>query len=95
MKSKYYVGNLAWETTDDQIVEVFVDSGFDVVDVKTITDRETGRSRGFCFVTLDIEDGGKDPLDLMGDKKLLGRKLRISEAREKKDRGFKDTRTYD
>jgi len=80
-----YVGNLPWDTTEEQLSELFVSYG-EVISSKIITDRETGRSRGFGFVEMDdIEEAIKE----MDGKEVGGRPLKVNEAREKTqgDRG--------
>jgi RNA recognition motif-containing protein len=80
--SKLYVGNLPFNCTEDQIREFFSQAG-DVSSVKIITDRETGKSRGFCFV--EMEDATNALNDLNG-KDFEGRKITVSEAREREER---------
>ncbi|HMA65612.1 MAG TPA: RNA-binding protein, partial [Chitinispirillaceae bacterium] len=82
MASKLYVGNLPFNCTEDQIREFFSQAG-DVSSVKIITDRETGKSRGFCFV--EMEDGSNAVNDLNG-KDFGGRNITVSEAREREQR---------
>ena len=82
MASKLYVGNLPFSATEDEIRDFFSTVG-DVQSVKIITDRDTGRSRGFCFVEMDNADSAIT--DLNG-KELSGRKLTVSEAREREQR---------
>jgi cold-inducible RNA-binding protein len=81
--SKLYVGNLPFSTNEDEIRDFFSTVG-DVQSVKIITDRDTGRSRGFCFVEMDNADSAITELN---GKELSGRKLTISEAREREHRG--------
>jgi len=80
--SKLYVGNLPFSATEDEIRDFFSTVG-DVQSVKIITDRDTGRSRGFCFVEMDNADSAIT--DLNGQE-LSGRKLTVSEARERERR---------
>lgn len=82
MASKLYVGNLPFNCTEDQIREFFSQAG-DVSSVKIITDRETGKSRGFCFV--EMEDATNAINDLNG-KDFNGRNITVSEAREREQR---------
>jgi RNA recognition motif-containing protein len=77
-----YVGNLPFNSTEDQIRELFSTVG-DVDSVKIITDRETGRSRGFCFVEMENAEGAISGLN---GKDLDGRKITVSEAREREPR---------
>ena len=78
---KIYVGNLSYQTTDEQLKEFFSDCG-QVDDVRVIKDRDTGRSKGFGFVTFDSSDAMQASLS-KNDTELDGRQLRVNEAREK------------
>jgi len=79
MTKKYYVGNLPWSATEDDVEELFSQNG-NVISVKLINDRETGRPRGFGFVEIENPEG---VLDLNG-KDFQGRELRINDAIDKK-----------
>ena len=79
---KIYVGNLPWRTTDDELKDYFGSYGT-VNSVAIITDRETGRSRGFAFVEMDDEGADKAIREVDG-KELAGRPLRVNEALERK-----------
>lgn len=85
MKNKLYVGSLAWATDSDGLQKAFEVYG-EIVEAKVITDRDTGRSRGFGFVTFANEDDAEKALEMDGAE-LDGRQLRVSEARERNDRG--------
>jgi RNA recognition motif-containing protein len=80
--SKLYVGNIPFNATEDQIKETFSQFG-EVHSVKIITDRESGRSRGFCFVEMENANAAIEGLN---GKEMGGRKLSVSEAREKEKR---------
>ncbi|HLV30612.1 MAG TPA: RNA-binding protein [Chitinispirillaceae bacterium] len=84
MTSKLYVGNLPFSVTEDQIRELFSQVG-EVDSVKIITDRETGRSRGFCFVEMDNAD---EAISALNGKDFGGRNLTVSEAREKENKQY-------
>ena len=78
---KLYVGNLPYSATDDALRAVFAEHGT-VESAVVITDRETGRSRGFGFVEMD--DAGADAaLSALDGKDMDGRALRVNEARER------------
>jgi RNA recognition motif-containing protein len=81
---KLYVGNLPWQTDDDQLRDFFSEYG-DVQSATVITDRDTGRSRGFGFVEMD--DGADKALSEANGKDLGGRPLKVSQARERERRG--------
>jgi len=82
---KLYVGNLPWSTTDADLEEMFAGIG-GVQSARVITDRETGRSRGFGFVEMAQAEGQRAIEELNG-KDLGGRALRVNEANEQKPRG--------
>ncbi len=81
---KIYVGNLPWNTTDADLEAMFTDIGA-VTSARVITDRDTGRSRGFGFVEMSGEDGQRAIAELNGNQ-IEGRALRINEANEQKPR---------
>lgn len=78
---KLYVGNLPWSTNEAELRQMFEPMG-EVHSVALITDRETGRSRGFGFVELDDEAAEKAMSELNG-KDMGGRALRVNEAQDK------------
>lgn len=82
---KIYVGNLPWSTTEADLRDLFSRYG-DVHSAAVITDRETGRSRGFGFVELDGNDADNAIAELDG-RDFGGRSLRVNEAREKRGGG--------
>ena len=84
MAKKLYVGNLSFSSTEDQVREYFAQFG-EVLSVKIISDRATGRSRGFCFVEMENADAAMNELN---GKEFDGRKLMINEAREREQRPF-------
>ncbi len=82
---KIYVGNLAFETTQSEVNELFSQHG-EVNDVTLITDRETGRSRGFCFVEMRNEQNARDAIGALDGAELGGRHIKVNEARPREDR---------
>jgi hypothetical protein len=84
-----YVGNLPFTATEEEVAELFAAFGA-VEKVKIVTDRETGRPRGFCFVTLADTSRVKEAADAVDGQELGGRPLRVNpaEPREKKPGGF-------
>ncbi len=80
---KLYVGNMAFSTTADSLRDAFSQFG-DVQDVVIITDRETGRPRGFGFVTMS-DDDARAAMNGLNGKEVDGRTLNVNEAREKTD----------
>lgn len=86
MSTNIYVGNLGFSVTGDQLQELFTEFG-EVVSVNIITDRDTGRSRGFGFVEMaDGADAAK-AIEGLNGKELDGRDLTVNEARPREDRG--------
>jgi RNA recognition motif-containing protein len=84
MSKKLYVGNLAFSATADDLRDAFSEFG-EVVSASVISDRDTGRSRGFGFV--EMSDGGDQAIEAMNGKDLQGRTLTVNEARPREDRG--------
>jgi len=82
---KIYVGNLSWSSSEDDVREHFAGIG-EVHSVAVITDRETGRSRGFGFIEMDDSDAERAISELDG-KELGGRPLRVNEAQERQRGG--------
>jgi len=84
MAKKLYVGGLAWATTDDSLRDAFSKAGT-VVSASVITDRMTGKSRGFGFVEMEDADSQK-AIEMWDGKELDGRRLRVNEARPLSER---------
>jgi len=78
MKKKLYVGNLSFQTTEAEVKELFGQSG-PVETVRIITDRDTGRSKGFGFV--EMEDGADHAIAQLNGRDFNGRALTVNEAR--------------
>ena len=85
MAKTIYVGNLPFSATEDQVRETFAKHG-NVLSVKLISDRETGRPRGFGFVEMEVAEADAAVQELNG-KDFGGRTLRVNEARERENRG--------
>jgi len=79
MSKKLFVGGLSWGTTDDGLHQAFERFG-EIVEAKVITDRETGRSRGFGFVTFAGDEGAISAVSEMNGAQLDGRTIRVNEA---------------
>jgi len=79
---KLYVGNMSFDTSEGTLRDTFAAFG-DVEEVAVITDRETGRPRGFAFVTMRDEAAGRAAIDGLNGKDLDGRTLKVNEARAK------------
>ncbi|MGZ3419393.1 MAG: RNA recognition motif domain-containing protein [Polyangiales bacterium] len=87
MSSRIYVGNLSFDTDKEGLRAAFSQDNREVVDVHVVTDRETGRSRGFGFVTMGSADQAKAAITAMDGSLLDGRPLRVREAEERPARG--------
>ena len=82
MNNKLFVGNLGFDVTENDLQDFFAPFG-GVTDVNLITDRASGRSRGFAFVTMANPDSAQAALGGSAGKVLKGRELKVSEARER------------
>ena len=80
-----YVGNLSFETTEADLREAFQTYG-EISSARIITDRETGRSRGFGFVEITNEESARKAIEGVNLKEIAGRSVTVNEARPKQDR---------
>jgi RNA recognition motif-containing protein len=85
MSTKLYVGNLPYTTTQEQLSELFGKHG-EVVEVALITDRETGRSKGFGFVTMATAEGAQQAIQRLNGTSFDNRTLTVNEARPREER---------
>ncbi len=83
MGKRLYVGNLSYETTEESLRHAFSKGGSTVLEVQMMADRETGRSRGFCFVETKTDADARAAIDEMEGSTLDGRNITVSEARER------------
>ena len=86
MGKKLFVGGLSWGTDDNGLHDAFSRFG-EITEAKVITDRETGRSRGFGFVTFEDISSADEAIKEMDGTDLDGRTIRVSEAQEQRPRG--------
>jgi RNA recognition motif-containing protein len=86
MAKKLFVGGLSWDTTDDGLRQAFASFG-EITEAKVITDRDTGRSRGFGFVTFTQDEDAKKAISQMDGTSLDGKTIKVNEAQEKSPRG--------
>ena len=86
MSKKLYVGNLPFTATEDELRTLFERHG-SITSVNVITDRETGRSRGFGFVEMDEASAADDAMRALDGSDMGGRSLRVNEAQDKRAGG--------
>lgn len=86
MGKKLYIGNLSFQATEQDLSESFAQFGT-VESCRIITDRDTGRSKGFAFVEMSTDQEAADVIEKMNGASLDGRPLKISEARPQESRG--------
>jgi RNA recognition motif-containing protein len=87
MGTSVFVGNLSYQTDEDQLRALFESNGANVVRVHIVTDRETGRPRGFGFVEMDSDEAARAAIEAFDGHELGGRNLRVNEANERPKRG--------
>lgn len=80
MQSKLFIGNLSWEVTADDLKALFAGAGA-VVDAAVISDKMTGRSRGFGFITMSSDEEAKKAIEMFNQADLKGRKINVNIAR--------------
>jgi len=86
MSKKLFVGSLSWNTDDNGLQEAFAAFG-EVTEAKVITDRDSGRSRGFGFVTFADDDAGEKAIAALNGSQLDGRTIRVDTASERRRDG--------
>jgi cold-inducible RNA-binding protein len=86
MSMKLYVGNLAFQTTDEDLLELFSQAGA-VESAQVVMDRDTGRSRGFGFVEMSSKAEGEAAISQFNGVEINGRSLTVNEARPRENRG--------
>jgi RNA recognition motif-containing protein len=84
METKLYVGNLSYDTTEEGLRDVFAQAGT-VVAVDMIKDRNTGRMKGFAFVTMSSSDEAQNAIKLMDEKMLDDRAIKVNIARPREE----------
>jgi len=83
VSTKLFVGSLPWTVSDEELKTAFEAHG-QVVSAKVITDRETGKSRGFGFVEMEDETGASNAIQALNGSEIDGRSIVVSEAKPKK-----------
>ncbi len=86
MGTRVYVGNLPFDTDASQLRALFEEGGREVSDVKIITDRDTGRPRGFAFVEMGSQSDAKSAILALNGREVGGRALTVNEAKEQAPR---------
>ena len=97
MAKRLFIGGLPYSISEDQLKDVFAKVGT-VASVTIITDRETGRSKGFAFVEMENDDDADKAIQTLNGTELDGRKIAVNVARprpEQSDRGFRPRRDFD
>ena len=87
MNKKLYVGNLSYETTEDELQKLFVEVG-PVVSATIITDRISGRSKGFGFVEMETEQAAQAAIEKLNNHEINQRSITVSEARPPRENSF-------
>jgi cold-inducible RNA-binding protein len=85
MASKLYVGNLSYDTRDDDLQELFSEYG-QVVSAKVVMDRDTGRPRGFGFVEMGTAEEAQKAIQELDGKDFMGRAIKVNVAQPREDR---------
>ena len=85
MSKKLYVGNLSFQTTDQDLQQLFAQAGT-VESASVIEDRDTGRSKGFAFVEMSTDDEATAAIEQFNGKEVAGRALKVNEARPRENR---------
>src|SRR5436189_2418526 len=85
MATKLYVGNLAFQTTSQELQELFAQAGT-VESASVVEDRDTGRSRGFAFVEMSTAEEATAAIDQFNGKEVGGRALKVNEAKPRENR---------
>jgi cold-inducible RNA-binding protein len=94
MAKNVYVGNLSFDTTQDKLRELFEAHG-QVAKVDVITDRDTGRPRGFAFVEMMNDEGANAAIAALNDQDVDGRALKVAQAKPRESRGADRGRRQD
>jgi len=93
MSTKLYVGNLAFQTTSQELQELFATAGT-VESASVVEDRDTGRSRGFAFVEMSTKEEAAAAIDQFNGKEVGGRALKVNEAKPRENRNGSSGRNF-
>ena len=97
MSTKLYVGNLAFQTTSQELQQLFATAGT-VESASVVEDRDTGRSRGFAFIEMSTQEEATSAIEQFNGKEVSGRALKVNEAKPRENRsggggrGFRENR---
>ncbi|MBN1660718.1 MAG: RNA-binding protein [Anaerolineae bacterium] len=86
MTQNVYVGNLSYDTGEEKLRTLFGEYG-EVESVRLITDRDTGRSKGFAFVEMSTEDAAKEAIEALNGQEIDGREIRVDKAQPRREGG--------
>ncbi len=86
MSKRLFVGNLSWDTQEDDLIAAFEADGRKVASARIMTDRDTGKPRGFAFVEMDSDSDAQAAIEAMNGKEIDGRALRVNLAEERQPR---------
>ncbi len=90
MNKKLYIGNLSYDATEAELRELFGTAG-PVVSVSLMTDRETGRPKGFGFVEMETAEAAQQAIQTLNGQMVHGREMKVDEARPPRERGSRDS----
>ena len=82
---RIYVGNLSWTADENELRDAFAAHG-EVTSVQVITDRETGRSRGFAFVDMANDAEANEAISAVDNKEIAGRQVKVNEAKPRNEK---------
>jgi cold-inducible RNA-binding protein len=91
MTQKLYVGNLSYDTTEGALRTLFAEYG-EIASVNVITDRDTGRPKGFAFVEMATEQAANEAVGALNGKSIDDREIKVEKAKPQADRGRRDSR---
>ena len=86
MGNRLYIGNLSWDTNEETLRSAFGADGRTIKDVHIVTDRDTGRPRGFAFIEMSSDQEAQSAIDALDGTELDGRNIKVNEAQERQPR---------
>ena len=91
-EKKVYIGNLEFSVTEEELKQAIEEKGISVKEVKIITDKFSGKSKGFGFAEFETEESAQQTIDALNDQELKGRPLRVSKAQKMRPRSDRSDR---